>query len=405
MLIREKYLKKIRPFYDVDIIKVLIGVRRSGKSFILKQITNELVDNGIDDSHIITIDFEGLEFAHIQNEMDLHLYIKNLIIDDHKYYLFFDEIQKVDNFEKALASFKSSLNVSIFITGSNSTLLSGELATLLTGRYVSFKIMPLSFKEFLEINNVTVTDQTRLSYELKDYFNEYMKWGGFPQITDFKDDNSKKTYLNGLYDSILLRDIIQRSQVSDVETLKNILDYLISTNTRMFSSESISAYFESINKKVSTRTIYSYLDAIINAQIFNKVQRYDIRGKRLLTRNDKYYLVDLGFTQVKNYGLKTDISAALETIVYNTLLSLDYEICVGVPKNGEIDFIAIKDNKRIYYQVTYLFTSKEVEDREFNVYKEIKDNFEKYVLSLDEFDFSQDGIIHKNIIEFLLEVE
>jgi len=405
MLIREKYLKKIRPFYDVDIIKVLIGVRRSGKSFILKQITNELVDNGIDDSHIITIDFEGLEFAHIQNEMDLHLYIKNLIIDDHKYYLFFDEIQKVDNFEKALASFKSSLNVSIFITGSNSTLLSGELATLLTGRYVSFKIMPLSFKEFLEINNVTVTDQTRLKYELKDYFNEYMKWGGFPQITDFKDDNSKKTYLNGLYDSILLRDIIQRSQVSDVETLKNILDYLISTNTRMFSSESISAYFESINKKVSTRTIYSYLDAIINAQIFNKVQRYDIRGKRLLTRNDKYYLVDLGFTQVKNYGLKTDISAALETIVYNTLLSLDYEICVGVPKNGEIDFIAIKDNKRIYYQVTYLFTSKEVEDREFNVYKEIEDNFEKYVLSLDEFDFSQDGIIHKNIIEFLLEVE
>lgn len=397
MIKRELYLSKIRPFYNSDLIKVLIGIRRCGKSVLLRQIIEELKESGVDKENIIYINFEDLEYAEIKNELNLHNYIKGKVEKSKKYYLFFDEIQVVHNFEKAINSFKSTFDVSIFITGSNGKLLSGELATYLSGRYVSFKIMPFCFREACEIKNIIYSEATQ--EDLMDF----ILWGGMPQRFQFKNEEETKVYLNDLYNSIVLRDVVLRSKIKDVDLLNRIIEYMVLNPSQIFSAKSISKFFESINRKVSTETLYNYLEYITASFIMSKAARYDIRGKKALTKMDKYYLSDLGLGKIRNTGFKLELGALLENIVYNELIIRGYEVYVGKTVKGEIDFIAIKDNKKLYFQVAYLLADDSIIEREFGAYGEIQDNFPKYVLSMDKFDFSRDGIIHKNIMEFLLE--
>jgi len=389
MVTRENWLKKIRPFYESELIKVIIGIRRCGKSVILTQIAQEIK---ADEVHKIFINFEDLQFSDLKDEMSLYKYVKNLIIDEKKYYLFFDEIQNVMNFEKAINSFRL-LNTSIFITGSNANLLSGELATLLSGRYVSFKILPFTFSEVLEIRRIKDADDEVLM--------DYIRWGGMPQRFSINTDNELKVFFSDLYDSIVLKDIVTRYKIQNVSLLNKIIDYLSINMSQIFSGTSIVNFLKSEQRDCSKESLYNYLSFIINSCIMNKVSRYDIQGKKVLSTLEKYYLADVSLARV--HSTKMDIGASLENIVYNELLNRGYEVYIGILKNAEIDFIAQKGNEKIYLQVCYLLASDETVAREFGVYDSVKDNYPKYVLSLDKFDFSQNGIIHKNLIDWLLE--
>ncbi len=397
MIIRERYLKLIRPFYNQELIKVLIGLRRSGKSVILTQIIDELKKDNIDDQHIIYINFEDYDYDELTNAKSLNKYIKEKMIDQKKYYLFFDEIQNVESWEKVINSFRATKNVSIFITGSNSDLLSSDLATHIAGRYVSFKITPFTFSEVCEL--LEIKDKEKIEEAFKDY----IKWGGMPQRFMQTDDLSKKTYLNDIYDSIIIKDIVKRFNIKDIDLLNKIVTYVLTTPAQTFSPESLKKYFESVSRGVSLETIYNYLDYITRANLIFKAERYDIRGKRILTGKYKYYLTDLGFTNILSEGKKEQFGAYLENIVYNELIARGYNVNIGNLDNGEIDFIATRFDEKIYVQVAYLLADESVIQREFDAYKKIEDNFPKYVLSMDHFDFSKDGIIHKNIIDWLLE--
>lgn len=399
MVIRERYLKKIRPFYNQELIKVLIGIRRSGKSVILTQIIDELKNEGIDDEHIIYINFEDFDYEEYTEPKKLNNYIKEKIIDDSKYYIFFDEIQNVTSWEKVVNSLRTTKNVSIFITGSNSDLLSGDLATHIAGRYVSFKINPFTFNEVCELLNITEQK------DLEDEFTDYIKWGGMPQRFMQIDDSSKKTYLNDIYDSIIVKDIVKRFNIKDIDLLNRIVTYILTTPSQTFSPESLKKYIERESRGVSLETLYNYLDYITRANLISKAERYDIRGKRILTGKYKYYLTDLGFTNILSEGKKEQIGAYLENIVYNELIARGYNVNIGNTDNGEIDFIATRFNEKIYIQVAYILSDKFVVDREFNAYNKVEDNYPKYVISMDKFDFSQNGIIHKNIIDWLLDKE
>ena len=396
MIIRERYLKLIRPFYDQDLIKVLIGIRRSGKSVILTQIMDELKQKSIDSKHIIYMNFEDYDYEAYTDPQKLNDYIKEKINDDEKYYIFFDEIQNVDKWERVVNSLRATKNTSIFVTGSNSDLLSSDLATHIAGRYVSFKVTPFTFEEVCELLNVTD------SRDIEGAFNDYIKWGGMPQRFMQNDDNSKRTYLYDIYDSIIMKDIVKRFNIKDIDLLRRIITYILTTPSQVFSPDSLKKYMQSDSRNVSLETIYNYLDYIVRANLISKAERYDVRGKRILTGKYKYYLTDLGFTNVLSVGRKEQIGSYLENIVYNELIARGYNVNVGTLDNGEIDFIATKFNEKIYIQVAYILSDESVITREFGAYKKIEDNYPKYVLSMDKFDLSQNGIIHKNIIDWLL---
>ena len=398
MIIREIYLSKIRPFYDQDLIKVIMGIRRCGKSVLLLQIIDELKEKGIEEKQIIYINFENEDYSFIKNDIDLHNYIKEKITNKEKYYLFFDEIQNVKDWEKAINSFKTSKNVSIFITGSNSDLLSGELATHLAGRYVSFKIYPLTFSEVCELKNIKEKE------DIEEAFDDYITWGGMPQRFMLTDEMQTKTYLSDVYDSIVVKDIITRFGIKDLDLFNRIVEYIITTPSQNFSAESLSNYFANKdNREVSKVTLYNYLEYMTKAMLINKADRYDIRGKRILNGKYKYYLTDLGLGQVKNIGKRQQLGAYLENIVYNELISRGYDVKIGNLEKAEIDFIATRFKEKIYIQVAYILADDTVMDREFGAYKGIEDNYPKYVLTMDKHDFSQEGIIHKNVIDWLLE--
>lgn len=397
MIIRERYLKQIRPFYNQELIKVLIGIRRSGKSVILTQIIDELTKQAIDEEHIIYMNFEDFDYEDYANPKKLHNYVKEKIKDDKKYYIFFDEIQNVNSWEKVVNSLRATKNTSIFITGSNSDLLSSDLATHIAGRYVSFKITPFTFREVCEL--LYITDKK----DIENIFNDYLKWGGMPQRFMQKDDASKKTYLSDIYDSIIIKDIVKIFNIKDIDLLNRIVTYILTTPSQTFSPESLKKYFESESRGVSLETLYNYLDYIVRANLISKAERYDIRGKRILTGKYKYYLTDLGFTNILSDGKKEQIGAYLENIVYNELIARGYNVNIGNLETGKIDFIATRFEEKIYIQVAYILSDESVIRREFDAYKKIEDNYPKYVISMDKFDFSQNGIIHKNIIDWLLE--
>ncbi|MCX4321337.1 MAG: ATP-binding protein [Lachnospiraceae bacterium] len=395
MVSREQILNRIRPFYESELIKVLIGLRRSGKSVILRQIMEELKEDGVEESQIIYMNFEDFQYSDIVDAGQLYRYVCEQRKNEKKYYLFFDEIQMVKEFERVVNSFRATWDVSIFITGSNGKLLSGELATLLSGRYVSFRVTPFSFVEYCEIRQIQEPSDEDLI--------EYMNWGGMPQRFAMTGETETRTFLQDLYNSIVLRDIVQRTGAKEVDLINRIMEYLMLNPSQTFSAKGILNYFKSVERVVSAQTLYNYLDHIQTSLIVSKAQRYDIRGKQLLTTLDKYFLTDLGLGRIHNSGYKLEMEALLENVVYNELRNRDYEVYVGKIPNGVVDFVAIKGDKKEYYQVAYYLAEQPVVDREFGAFSSIADNYPKYVLSMDKFDFSRDGIIHKNVIRFLME--
>ena len=394
---RETYLSQIRPYYEADLIKVITGVRRSGKSVLLESIRDELIENGIDNDHIIYINLEDMDYEYILTASDLNSEIKNHINDKSKYYIFLDEIQHVIGFEKALASFRASLNVSIFVTGSNSVLLSGEMATLLTGRTVEFEILPFSFyemKEYYELNNKSFND---------DLFFEYLKWGGFPLRFDFTDEPSIKRYITNLYEGIINRDIVTRRSKINQKTFKDISLYILSNAGKEFSAENVMEYYNRTSKeKISSRTIYNYLDKMKKAYLLHGVSRYNLVGKASLTNREKYYATDMGFRTINTNTINYEDTFFLENIVYNELLSQGFTVFTGKTYKSEIDFVAIKNSKKCFIQVSYLLSDQKTIQREFGAFSPISDASPKYVISLDKIDLSHDGISHINMIDFLL---
>lgn len=397
---REQYLKEIRQYYEIDLIKVITGIRRSGKSKLLESIIEEIKEIGINDDHIIYINFEDLDYEFIDTAQKLNKFIKDKIFDQNKYFIFLDEIQHVDQFEKAIASFKATMNVSIFITGSNSKLLSGELATLLTGRTVEFEIQPFSFlemKEYLESNNREFNE---------DSIFDYIKWGGFPQRFDFPNESEIRKYLQNLFDSIINKDIIVSKTGFDKQLFQQISMYVMANAGKEFSVDNVVNYYNNKNnankKTVSRKTIYNYLERMEKAYLIKNVKRFNIIGKEALKSREKQYAVDMGLRTIHTNTINFEDTFFLENVIYNELILKGFHVFTGKTYKGEVDFVAIKDGKKCFIQVTYLLASKETIEREFGAYKPIKDASPKYVLSLDKIDMSRDGIIHMNIVDFLL---
>lgn len=340
---------------------------------------------------------EDYDFSFIRTGLELHEYLKKQIKAGSKYYIFCDEIQVIPEFERVINSIRMKYGASIFMTGSNGKLLSGELATFLSGRYVSFYIQPFSFKEMCEIRGLKRNAVT------EEVLQDYMIWGGLPQRFLMQDEEQTKTFLRDVYDTIVLKDIVQRAGIKDIDLFNRVIEYLVCNPSQIFSISSITDYFMSVERKVAKETIYNYLEHITASLIMKKVSRYDIRGKRILTKMDKYYLTDMGIGRIRSSGFKLDMGALLENVVYNELLSRGFEVYAGKTTKGEVDFVAIKDQEKAYYQVAYYLYDQKVIDREFGAFADIPDNFPKYVLSMDKMDFSRDGIIHKNVMDFLLE--
>lgn len=393
---RETYLEQIRPYYESDIIKVITGVRRAGKSILLDTIRDELIENGVCENHIIYLNLEDLDYDYIVDASDLNREIKSRIDNNGKYYIFLDEIQHIKNFEKALASFRATLDVSLFVTGSNSTLLSGELSTLLTGRTVEFEVLPFSFyemKQYYEINKVDWSD---------DLFSNYLKWGGFPLRFDYRDDTSIHRYLSNLYEGIVNRDIVGKSKSTDKKNFMDISLYILANAGKELSIDNIVDTFRKNNKEISKRTVYNYIDRMKKAYLVHGVGRYNIVGKTALSNREKQYAVDMGFRTINTNTINYEDTFFLENIVYNELVTRGYTVFAGKTYKGEIDFVAIRNGKKCFIQVAYLLAGEETIKREFGAYSRITDASPKYVMSLDKIDMSHDGIVHMNIIDFLL---
>lgn len=399
---RELYLEKIRPYYDIDIIKVLTGMRRSGKSIILKQIMDEIISTSkVSKDHIIYINFEDFAYEEIKTAKLFYELVKSKMIDDEKYYMFFDEIQHVSEFEKVIASFKATCNCSIFITGSNSKLLSGELATLLVGRTVEFKILPFSYKEscdYLELNGVNVNHD--------EFFYNYLEFGGLPQRFDFKSPEATLKYLKEHYQGICEKDIFKKNSSIEKYKFNAICSYVLANAGKEFSAENVMNFYNSNNqaakKEIEKKTIYNYLEKMEKAFLISRVQRFNIAGKEILKTKEKQYAMDMGLRIIQTNILHFEDTFFLENIIYNELIVRDYEVFVGKTYKGEVDFVAIKGNKKCFIQAAYLLASQATIDREFDAFSPISDASPKYVLSLDKMDMSRNGIAHINIIDFLL---
>ena len=379
MLKRDEYIKKIVPFIDKDVIKVLTGIRRSGKSVMLKLLMEELKNIGINEKQFIYINFENLKYRNLKNYERLYDFILNKV--DNKYSLRVDEDSNFD----------------IYITGSNAKLLSGELSTYLAGRYIEFVVYPFSFKEFFEIMK-----EKNKEIDLKEAFQDYVKFGGMPFLhnLDYNFEASMQ-YLQDLYASIILKDITQRNNIRDTDLLERIIDYVVMNIGNTFSATSISKFFKSENRKVATETILNYIKACEEAFLVYRVARNDLLGKKILNVNEKYYIADHGIREAIMENNQKNINQVLENIVYFEMLRRGYNVKIGKVDNLEVDFVCKKNDETIYIQVSYLLASEDTKEREFSVLENIKDNYPKYVLSMDEFDMSRNGIKHVNLIEFL----
>lgn len=402
MIKREAYMSRIRPFIGSDLVKVLTGIRRCGKSVMLELIQEEITASGVDPSQFISINFENMSNAGLCTAQALHdeIICRAAKISG-KVYLFFDEIQEVQNWETCINSFRVELDCDIYITGSNAKLLSGELATYLAGRYVEFVIYPFSFDEFIQLYRTIFPEA-----DVRTCFNRYLTAGGMPYLANLRyEETACRQYLQDLFNSVELKDIVQRNKVRDVDMLERIIAYVTANIGTTFSSTAISKYLKSEGRSVSPETVLGYLKACTDAFLFYQVKRQDLRGKKILTVNEKYYVADHGVGEAVFGGNQRDINLVLENIVYLELLRRGYVVTVGKVGDKEIDFICESQGNRLYIQVAYLLASEETIQREFGVYERVRDNYPKYVLTLDEFDMSRDGIKHQNIRDFLLEKE
>ncbi|HAF49039.1 MAG TPA: ATPase [Anaerolineaceae bacterium] len=396
MLIRQNYLKRIEPFIDKDIVKIFTGIRRSGKSTLMQQVRDLLSAKGISDDQIFSVNFEDLRFRSKQID-DLNKEILSHYTGK-RLYLFFDEIQELDRWEELISSLRVTIDSDIYLTGSNSRLMSGELSTLLAGRYVEIKVYTFSFREILELNHY---DQTQ---DIERAFQNFIRFGGFPFIhRNQLDPRATSDYLKDLYNSIILKDIIQRYGIRDVELFEKIMLYFIENMANTFSSGNLTKYLKQDKRKISNETIYNYISYSEDSMLMKRVSREDVKGKEILKFQEKLYLSDHGFRELIFGSNQRDINRVLENVVFIELLRRGYEVTVGKIGNREIDFIAKKSEEKVYIQVAYLLADADVVNREFGVYQEVFDNYPKYVLSMDQTDFSQEGIIHKNILDWLVE--
>lgn len=400
MIKREIYINRIRPFIGNELIKVLTGIRRCGKSVMLSLIQDELLSMGVSQEQFIGFNFESLQNAKFcQAESLYNEVMKRSQSINGKVYLFFDEIQEVMAWEKCINSLRVDLDCDIYITGSNAKLLSSELATYLAGRYVEFEITPFSFSEFVELYR-TITPEA----DIRTCFNQYLIYGGMPYLSQLRYQKDPCVlYLNDLYSVVELKDIVKHHKIRDVDMLERILAYVTTNVGTTFSATTISKYLKSKQRSVSSETVLNYIKACTDAFLFYQVKRHDLQGKKLLTVNEKYYVVDHGIREAVFGHNQRDINLVLENIVYMELRRRGYEVTVGKVGDKEIDFVCEKAGQRVYVQVAYLLASDETNEREFGVYRSIKDNYPKFVLSMDEFDMSRDGIHHRNIREFLLD--
>ena len=400
MIKREMYMKRIRPFIGTDLIKVMTGIRRCGKSVMLELIKEELLESGIRHDQFISINFENLNFSHLQTAKALHDEITKRAAEiNGKAYLFFDEIQEVKDWEKCINSLRVSLDCDIYITGSNAKLLSSELSTYLGGRYVEIIIYPFSFAEFLELYHSISPD-----IPLQECFQKYLSFGGMPYLANIRyEDAPSKLYLNDLYNSVQLKDIVKRNKIRDIDLLERIIAYVIENIGTTFSATSLSKFLKSEKRTVAPETILNYIKYCCDAYLFYQVKREDLQGKQILSSNEKYYIADHGIREAVFGGNMQDINLVLENIVYLELLRREYKVTVGRTGDKEIDFVCDKQGEKLYVQVAYLLASDETIQREFGVYDRIRDNYPKYVVSLDEFNMSRNGIKHRNIRDFLLE--
>lgn len=396
---RKLYIEKIRPYLNKPVIKVITGIRRAGKSSLLKLIMEELKAGSLKPDRICYIDMESLDFDHIRSYRELHQEVKARFsgVNGRKY-LFIDEIQEIENWEKAVASFFSQEDTDIYITGSNAGLLSSDLATLLSGRYIEFQVFPLSFREFLQFRNLENPD-------VAGEFQNYLKFGGFPAIHHF-DINEEVIYqyISSLYDTILLKDVIGRHHVRNVNLLENITRYIFDNTGNIFSAKKVSDYLKSQKLKMGLETVQNYISYLVSTFAVYRAPRYDVKGKRLLEFHEKYYLGDIGLRHALLGYREGDISGILENIVFLELKRRGYRVYIGKLNELEIDFIAEKENDKCYIQTAYMLSSPETVERETAVLKRIDDNYPKYVLSLDTAigdDFN--GIRRINLVDFLLE--
>ena len=401
MIKREHYLEQIRSFIDKPLIKVLTGIRRSGKSAILMMLKEELVQRGINHENIIYINFESMEYADIDNAKSLYTFVKSKIKTELKYYILLDEIQEVKSWEKAINSFMVDCNADVYITGSNSKLLSSELATYIAGRYIEINVTPLSFKENLEFKKVLTN--TEIS-DIQKEFIRYLRLGGFPIIhtADYSYEDAYKI-INDIYASATLRDIVQRNRIRNIDLLDKVVKYVFENIGNMFSAKKVSDYFKNQQRKVDVETVYNYLDALEGAFIIYRVPRYDLRGKEVLQTNEKYFIGDQGLKYAVMGYKDRDISGILENIVFLELKRRGYQVYVGKFDDKEIDFVAEKKGQKIYVQVAYKLSEESTVEREFGALLGVRDHYPKYVVTME--DFWQDnveGIKHKNLAEFLL---
>lgn len=399
MIERELYMKRIRPFIGNELIKVLTGIRRSGKSVMLELIKQELIKQGINEQQFISFNFEQMRNAQFCTAEALYKEITIRAKDKKgKIIFFFDEIQEVTHWEKCINSLRLDYDCDIYITGSNAKLLSGELATYLAGRYVEFVIYPFSFQEYLDMRKTSAAN-LNISQE----FQQYIQLGGMPFLQNLQGiEDASMQYLKDVYNSVVLKDIIQRNNIREVNMLERIISYVMANIGRVFSASSIVKYFKSENRKVSSETVMNYLKMCQEAFLIYKVSREDLAGKKILAINEKYYIADHGIREAVYGNNGRDIELILENIVFMELIRRGYDVTIGKAGTKEIDFVGKKNHQKIYIQVTYLLASEQTIQREFGVYQSIQDNYPKYVVSMDEFDFSRDGIKHYNIRDFLL---
>lgn len=405
MVERKLYLDKIKSFVDVDLIKIITGIRRCGKSYFFKLIINFLIENGVNEDNILLIDLELPKFNHIKTREQLDEIVLEFLEEHHdKTYLFFDEIQNVSQWEISINGYFKLSNVDIYITGSNSKLLSKELATFLTGRYISIEMYPFSFNEFIDFKeelNQKAFFENEFNTDIENYFEEYISYGGLPVTIDTK--NHKEITLKDLYSSILLHDIVERYEIRNIGLFSRITKFILENIGNLISAHSIYTYLKHEKMNITKSTIYNYLEYLQNAYILSKITREDLIGKKEINGSEKFYIMDQGFYKSQLEEKQLNIGRILENIIYLELLRNDCKVTVGTINNYEIDFVCKKDNKKFYIQVAYYLYDEKTIDREFRPLKQVDDNYPKYVLTMDRQDYSRDGIVHMNIIKFLRE--
>lgn len=397
---REKYLKKIRPFYHSDIIKVITGIRRCGKSYIMQMIADELIESGVMPSNVIYLDLDKKENRKIKTTLQLEEKIDSLLSDGFNY-LFIDEIQNVKGFEEVINSFNTSGNISIFLTGSNSYLLSGEIATKLTGRYLEFEIFTLNFNEYLSMKKMYGKNISDINKE----FMEFIGYGGFPKSLEFDDPNARYKYVDGIVTEIFEKDIKKHNKIKNTNVFSRIQKYILNNFGMLFSINNLFEYFNVVDKTpIAKETIKKYIQILVNAKIIYECPRFDCKSRKSLNGEQKYYLPDLSFYFMNNTDARINYGPVLENLVFLFLKEKDFKVSVGKIGDLEVDFIARKNFEEYFYiQVSYSIASEKAEDREYRVFEKIKDNYPKYLLTLDPLLQSRNGIFHKNLIEFLKE--